>query len=103
MCGIHGIITYSLPEGEIYRRLKDMGALQVHRGPDDKKEVVFPFNKGIVGFGFRRLSILDLETGMQPIASPEDKSAIICNGQVYNYLELKAPEDSLLFIINKLF
>ncbi len=90
MCGIHGIITPSLSEDEVYRRLEEMGLLQVHRGPDDRKEMVFPLKKGTLGFGFRRLSILDLETGMQPIISPEDKSAIICNGQVYNYLELKA-------------
>ncbi len=90
MCGVNGIITYSLSKDEVYKRLQEMGALQVHRGPDDKRETVFPFKKGSLGFGFRRLSILDLETGMQPIISPEDNSAIICNGQVYNYLELKA-------------
>ena len=97
MCGVHGIITFSLSEDDIYRRLEDMGVLQVHRGPDDKKETVFSFDKGMLGFGFRRLSILDLETGMQPIVSPEDRSAIICNGQVYNYLELKAESPEMVY------
>ena len=97
MCGVHGIITYSLSEDEIYRRLENMGVLLAHRGPDDKKETVFPFKTGRLGFGFRRLSILDLETGMQPIISPEDKSAIICNGQVYNYLELKAESPEMVY------
>ena len=69
MCGIHGIITDYLTENEIRRRLEDMGVLQVHRGPDDRKETVFYLDKGMLGFGFRRLSILDLETGMQPIIS----------------------------------
>jgi asparagine synthase (glutamine-hydrolysing) len=90
MCGISGIISYNLSEDEIYNRLEQMGVLQAHRGPDDRKEVVYPFRSGLIGFGFRRLSILDLETGMQPIVSKKDKSAIICNGQVYNYLELRA-------------
>jgi asparagine synthase (glutamine-hydrolysing) len=90
MCGISGIISYNLSQDEIYHRLEQMGALQAHRGPDDKKETVYAFKSGFVGFGFRRLSILDLETGMQPIVSQQDQSAIICNGQVYNYLELRA-------------
>jgi len=66
-----------------------MGQLQRHRGPDDKGKAVFPIHKGYLGFGFVRLSILDLETGMQPIVCKKDRSAIICNGQVYNYVELK--------------
>ncbi len=98
MCGISGIISYNLSENEIYHRLDQMGALQAHRGPDDKKEAAYPFGSGYVGFGFRRLSILDLETGMQPIISPEDKSAIICNGQIYNYLELKAENPEMPYL-----
>jgi asparagine synthase (glutamine-hydrolysing) len=89
MCGIHGIISNSLTDKEIIRRLERMGSLQQHRGPDDKREDIFSYGETNVGFGFRRLSILDLETGMQPIICHEDKSAIICNGQIYNYIELK--------------
>ena len=66
-----------------------MGQIQRHRGPDDHKNEVYKFKDLSVGFGFERLSILDLETGMQPIRCLSDDSAIICNGQVYNYLELK--------------
>ena len=98
MCGVQGIITYSLSENEISKRLEGMGRLQAHRGPDDKKEAVFTFKTGFLGFGFRRLSILDLETGMQPIISPADKSAIICNGQIYNYLELKAENSEMVYL-----
>lgn len=98
MCGVQGIITYSLSGDKIYRKLEDMGSLQRHRGPDDKRESVFPFQGGLLGFGFRRLSILDLETGMQPIISPADNTAIICNGQVYNYLELKADSPEMQYM-----
>jgi len=98
MCGVHGIISYSLSKDEISKRLKIMGHIQNHRGPDNKRESVFTFKKVHIGFGFRRLSILDLETGMQPIISPEDRTAIICNGQVYNYIELKAESPEMTYI-----
>ena len=90
MCGISGIFSPSLSREEIYARLKQMGHIQRHRGPDDQKEVVYSSNNGLLGFGFVRLSILDLETGMQPIECAGDKSAIICNGQIYNYIELRS-------------
>ncbi len=90
MCGIYGIVSASLSRGKILRRLEKMGGLLRHRGPDDKKEKIFLLNRGWLGFGFVRLSILDLETGMQPITSRKDGSTIICNGQIYNYIELKS-------------
>ncbi|MCJ7774343.1 MAG: asparagine synthase (glutamine-hydrolyzing) [Desulfobacterales bacterium] len=90
MCGIHGIISKTLKNDEIKSILSDMGDLQRHRGPDDKQEILYNIKSGCVGFGFVRLSILDLETGMQPIQCPLDQSAIICNGQIYNYIELRS-------------
>ncbi len=98
MCGIHGIVSKSLSKEEINGRLRVMGELQRHRGPDDQKEYVFSYNATQVGFGFVRLSILDLETGMQPIICPKDNSAIICNGQIYNYIELKSEISDEIFI-----
>ncbi len=89
MCGIHGIVSSSLSKAEITTYLAKMGRLQRHRGPDDQREKVFTTGHGLVGFGFVRLSILDLTTGMQPIECQKDNTAIICNGQVYNYVELK--------------
>lgn len=89
MCGISGIITQSLDKNEVRARLARMGALQRHRGPDDQREQVFTFANRCVGLGLVRLAILDLETGMQPIVCPMDGTAIVCNGQVYNYIELK--------------
>ncbi|MDY6972677.1 MAG: asparagine synthase (glutamine-hydrolyzing) [Thermodesulfobacteriota bacterium] len=90
MCGIHGIFSNSYSKEEIARRLIEMGRIQRHRGPDDQEEAVYPAEGGWLGFGFVRLSILDLETGMQPIQCPKDQSAIVCNGQIYNYLELRS-------------
>ena len=89
MCGIHGILSHSLPKEEIGRRVEEMGRLQQHRGPDDRREAVYPVGRGWLSMGFVRLSILDLETGMQPIECPKDNTVIICNGQIYNYVELR--------------
>lgn len=89
MCGISGIVSSSLSCDELMVRLREMGCIQRHRGPDDSDERVYPVGDSRVGLGFVRLSILDLETGMQPVVSEDDGCTIICNGQVYNYLELK--------------
>lgn len=98
MCGVYGIISRSFSKDELTFRLSQMGPVQRHRGPDDKKEVVFPLSNGYLGLGLVRLSILDLETGMQPIICPRDGSAIACNGQIYNYLELKPSVASESFV-----
>ncbi|MFC1746604.1 asparagine synthase (glutamine-hydrolyzing) [Candidatus Riflebacteria bacterium] len=89
MCGIHGIVSPFSHAEEIVAQLQEMGRIQKHRGPDCSDEKVFQTEKGSVGFGFVRLAILDLETGMQPLICPLDNTAIVCNGQIYNYLELK--------------
>ncbi len=98
MCGIYGIISHSLPEEEILTRLSLMGKLQRHRGPDDQRDLVLSVKDRRVGLGFVRLSILDLETGMQPIQCPKDQSVIICNGQIYNYIELRSDVKDERFI-----
>ena len=98
MCGIYGILSYNLPKEEIRRRVEEMGRLQRHRGPDDRREAVYPVGSGWLGMGFVRLSILDLETGMQPIECPKDNTVIICNGQIYNYVELRSLVDCEPFI-----
>lgn len=89
MCGIYGIVSQSLSKEQILSRLSLMGRLQRHRGPDDQRETVISTKVRRVGLGFVRLSILDLETGMQPIQCPKDRSVIVCNGQIYNYVELR--------------
>jgi asparagine synthase (glutamine-hydrolysing) len=89
MCGIYGMVSYKFSPEEIHHRLEIMGKMQRHRGPDDQKEVLYPIPCGTVGLGLVRLAILDLETGMQPIHCGSDNTAIVCNGQIYNYIELR--------------
>lgn len=93
MCGIYGIISGSMSEREMHEKLSGMGRLQAHRGPDGQKETVFSYQSAndhyYAGLGLSRLAILDLVTGMQPICSRADGTAIVCNGQVYNYIELR--------------
>jgi len=57
----------------------------VHRGPDDAGCLI----DGDFGFGMRRLSIIDVEGGHQPIISPDRRFAIICNGEIVNHLDLR--------------
>lgn len=89
MCGIAGIVSSSVGVEDIEKRLVKMGDLQRHRGPDDRRQEIYSISGRSVGLGFVRLSILDLETGMQPLKCLTDQTAIICNGQIYNYLELR--------------
>lgn len=98
MCGIHGIVSARLDAGEIGHKLSLMGSVQAHRGPDDECCEVYECGRRRIGFGFVRLAILDLETGMQPVRSTIDRAALICNGQIYNYLELKSGFDDVLWL-----
>lgn len=85
MCGFSGFLSVSTDRDEGTAILRAMGETQRHRGPDDTALLL----RGKVGISFVRLSILDLATGMQPIVSKQDETAIACNGQIYNYIELK--------------
>jgi asparagine synthase (glutamine-hydrolysing) len=85
MCGIVGI--YHLA-GEITPSqaiLKKMADTIVYRGPDDEG---YHIDKG-VGLGFRRLSIIDLGGGHQPISNEDGSITLICNGEIYNYKALR--------------
>lgn len=85
MCGITGKINFDTFKDIDARELKQMTDVIYHRGPDDEG---FYINKN-VGLGFRRLSIIDLSTGHQPLANEDDSVWIIFNGEIYNYLELQ--------------
>jgi len=89
MCGVNGIVSPDLSFQDISRCLDLMNGILRHRGPDDQRKVVHSVCGKTVGLGFVRLSILDLETGMQPIHCDIDDTSILCNGQIYNYVELK--------------
>jgi asparagine synthase (glutamine-hydrolysing) len=82
MCGIAGIVSLSKPvNGDI----GSMTASMIHRGPDDDGY----FQDDHVHLGFRRLSIIDLSTGNQPVYNEDRSIVAIFNGEVYNYVELR--------------
>jgi asparagine synthase (glutamine-hydrolysing) len=82
MCGICGIASR---DGADRDRLSAMCATLVHRGPDSGGEYV----DGPIGLAARRLSIIDLDGGDQPIASEDGSSVVVQNGEIYNYPELR--------------
>lgn len=87
MCGIAGVISLGLqPINNLKRSLNVMNELQKHRGPDGSG--IWCSDRNHVGFAHRRLSIIDLTTGNQPM---RDKNGnwIVLNGEIYNYIELK--------------
>lgn len=89
MCGLYGILSPGLDQGSARHQLDLMGDTLRHRGPDDRKQMVCSLAGNTLGLGFVRLSILDIETGMQPIVCRKDGVTILCNGQIYNYIEIK--------------
>jgi len=82
MCGIFG--RYSV-EGVTRDSLARMGDVLVHRGPDDYGYFV----DGVIGLGNRRLSIIDLEGGRQPITNEDGTVVLVFNGEIYNFRELR--------------
>lgn len=82
MCGIVGFIDKSKDKKKI---IKDMADLIIHRGPDSDGYYV----DDNIALGFRRLSIIDLGTGSQPIFNEEKDKVIIFNGEIYNYQTIK--------------
>ena len=86
MCGVAGFIDFNKSSKEI--DLKSMIAPLNHRGPDGEGILVLKNENAIVGFGHKRLSIIDLSiTGKQPMSL--DKLHITYNGEIYNYQEIK--------------
>jgi asparagine synthase (glutamine-hydrolysing) len=89
MCGITGILDASGPvDREALRRMAN--ALR-HRGPDDESYYFSEDRAGqvSVGFGFRRLSIIDLSGGRQPMSNEDGTLWLVCNGELYNYPSLR--------------
>ena len=86
MCGICGKLSFD-PEARIAPGLlKKMADAIVHRGPDDEGYYV----KDQIGLGFRRLSIIDLSGGHQPLSNEDGTIWIVFNGEIYNFQELRA-------------
>jgi asparagine synthase (glutamine-hydrolysing) len=84
MCGIHGIYQRGGAPVDA-RLLARMGEVTRHRGPDDAGLHV----DGACAIGMRRLSIIDLAGGHQPISTADGRVTIVCNGEIYNYRELR--------------
>src|ERR1051326_4184583 len=90
MCGICGVWEYGASEGSIESSLiARMRDEMTHRGPDDAGELIFDQSKG--GFGFRRLSIIDLTAaGHQPMHGCDDRTWLVVNGASYKHAGLRA-------------
>lgn len=90
MCGIHGLLHL---DGRAVEPalLSAMGDLTRHRGPDDEGLHV----DGACGIGMRRLSIIDLAGGHQPLSNADGTLWLVCNGEIYNYRELRAELQAL--------
>ena len=85
MCGIASILSLD-GQRDVQINIQQMTDILTHRGPDDSGTLIDKH----VAFGFRRLSILDLEqTGHQPMTSIDGSCTIIFNGEIYNFVELR--------------
>lgn len=89
MCGICGAFNQDLKPADS-RPVEAMSSALIHRGPDDAGLHV----DGPAALGFRRLSILDLEGGHQPMLSEDAQVAVVFNGEIYNHPQLKAELES---------
>lgn len=78
-------VLSSSPMNDEVQKFKDMTNIISHRGPDD---VGYYFDDSVL-LGFRRLSIIDVESGRQPLGYGDDRYWIIFNGEIYNYIELR--------------
>ncbi len=85
MCGIVGIINCDRDQAADEHTARAMAAALIHRGPNDEG---FYFNRN-VALGMRRLSIIDLDTGHQPISNEDRSVWVVFNGEIYNYRELR--------------
>ena len=84
MCGIFGVINFDNKPVNCDDLVK-MGTKMIHRGPDDDGYYV----NGSIGLGIRRLSIIDIKKGNQPITNEDETIWIVLNGEIYNYIELR--------------
>jgi asparagine synthase (glutamine-hydrolysing) len=86
MCGICGQFNFATTEPVDPGAIRRMAQTIVHRGPDDEGY----FCSGSLGLGFRRLSIIDLAGGHQPMSDAQETVWVILNGEIYNFKELRA-------------
>jgi asparagine synthase (glutamine-hydrolysing) len=86
VCGIAGIFARDArPDPRLAESIRAMTRRLAHRGPDDEGYLVEPS----LALGHRRLSVIDLEGGRQPIANEDGSVHVVANGEIYNHLELR--------------
>lgn len=85
MCGICGQYNFADVAPVLRRNVEKMTAAIAHRGPDDQGYYI----SGEIGLGFRRLSIIDLAGGHQPMSDQENTVWVVFNGEIYNFPELR--------------
>ncbi len=91
MCGICGLLYLDRerqPDSDALQRMRDTLA---HRGPDDAGQTI----QGPAGLAMRRLSIIDLDTGSQPISNEDENLWIVFNGEIYNFQFLRKELEAL--------
>jgi len=85
MCGIVGIFNYKNNLPVAGHLIEMMSNAIIHRGPDDEGFYI----KHDMGMGMRRLSIIDLQTGHQPVWNEDRSVCVVFNGEIYNYIEIR--------------
>jgi len=89
MCGINGLVYKNAENTDVQNIIGKMNQKIIHRGPDEDGFFVEQLEDKTIAFAMRRLSILDLSTGKQPIFTEDKSKVIVFNGQIYNSEELK--------------
>src|SRR5262245_24785523 len=87
MCGIAGILALGTDDRVDESHLRAMAGELRHRGPDD--EGYYVDRQGRCGLAFRRLAIIDLAGGNQPISNEDGTVRLVFNGEIYNFRELR--------------
>jgi len=86
MCGIYGAMDFEKRGAPITELLSRMASVIEHRGPDDSGQYAAPG----IGLGMRRLSIIDVAGGHQPIANEDETVWLVMNGEIYNFQKLRS-------------
>ena len=89
MCGINGFILKNIQKEKAFTNLEKMNRCILHRGPDDDGFFFGQSQDAGIGFAMRRLSIIDLSSGKQPIFTDDQSKVIVFNGEIYNYRILR--------------
>ena len=84
MCGIYGFLQFD--DIAAVEALRPMARRTVHRGPDDEGA----YADGPLAFGMRRLSIIDVAGGHQPLSNEDGTLWLVANGEIYNYQALRS-------------